>query len=352
VTDRVAAVAAAVDYDAWTTTEDGALVPQITTDTTIHAMLRLLDIRPGMQVMEIGTGSGYSGALLSRIVGSDGHVVSIDIDTALINRARTLHNQARHTNIELHASDGFWGWTNGEPFDRIVGWVTPHVLSAAWAAQAKPGAMIVTPVKIADVAAANAVVRCAVNGDIHDGELHPGNFIEMTSEIITEFGLPIRYVNAVRKSPDGPPWWISGHQFHGQPPTVPERLLRQLVETEPESEFFNQGSESWRAFTAFLLASTVNPASVGSARGWGIGTATPDSIAISLSNGVLLRAGTDEAYNEVTNVLKEWHELGEPDLIELTPCFIREENGWAVRPRSAAASNRSPQAVGPPSCAS
>jgi methylase of polypeptide subunit release factors len=139
VTDRVAAVAAEVDYDAWTTTEDGALVPQITTDTTIHAMLRLLDIQPGMQVMEIGTGSGYSGALLSRIVSSDGHVVSIDIDTGLINRARTLHNQARHTNIELHASDGFWGWANEEPFDRIVGWVTPHVLPAAWGRTSQAG---------------------------------------------------------------------------------------------------------------------------------------------------------------------------------------------------------------------
>lgn len=48
MTDLVAAVAAAVDYDAWTTTEDGDVVPQITTDTTIHAMLRLLDIQPGM----------------------------------------------------------------------------------------------------------------------------------------------------------------------------------------------------------------------------------------------------------------------------------------------------------------
>jgi protein-L-isoaspartate(D-aspartate) O-methyltransferase len=200
----------------------------------------------------------------------------------------------------------------------------------------------VTPVKIADVAGANAVIRCAVNGEIHSGELHPGNFIEMATEIITEFGLPIRYVDAVRKSPDGPPWWISGHQLHGQPPTVPERLLNQLVEAEPEREFFNQGSESWRAFTAFLLASTVNPASAGGARGWGIGAATSDSIAISLSNGGLLTAGTDEAYNEVANVLEEWHKLGEPDLIELKPRFVREENGWAVRPRLAAASSHSP----------
>lgn len=332
MTDPVAAAAAAVDYNTWTTTEDGELVPQITTETTIHAMLRLLDIGPGMRVMEIGTGSGYSGALLSRIVGFDGHVVSIDIDASLIKRARNLHYQSGHNNIELHASDGFCGWANEGLFDRIVGWVTPHVLPAAWIAQAKPGAVIVTPVKIADVAAANAVIRCVANGDIHGGELHPGNFIEMSSEIITEFGLPIRYVDAMRRSPDGLPWWISGHQLHDQPPAVSERLLDELVETEPKRDFFDQNSKGWRSFTAFLLASTTKPASAGGAYGWGIGTATPGSITIILSDGGLLTAGTDEAYDEVTYILKEWHEFGDPSLIKLTPCFTRGDNGWTVRP--------------------
>ncbi len=333
MTDLVAAVAAAVDYDAWTTTEDGEVVPQITTDTTIHGMLRLLDIQPGMRVMEIGTGSGYSGALLSRIVGSDGHVVSIDIDAGLIARARARHEQARHFNIELHVSDGFHGWVSERPFDRIVGWVTPHVLPAAWVEQARPGAVIVTPVKIADVAVANAVVRCVAEGAIRDGELHPGSFIEMSPEIITEFGLPIRYVDAVRRLPDGPPWWISGHRLHSQPPTVAERLLGQLVDAEPEREFFDQGNDGWRCFTAFLLASTTNPASAGGACGWGIGTATHDSVAVSLNNGGLLAAGNDEARNELGNVLKEWHELGKPALIDLTPSFTRDEDGWAVHPR-------------------
>ncbi len=340
MTDLVAAAAAAVDYDAWTTNADGELVPQLTTDTTIHGMLRLLDIRPGMRVMEIGTGSGYSGALLAGIVGCAGHVVSVDIDAGLVERARVLHEQARHTNIELHASDGFQGWATEGPFDRIVGWVTPHVVPTAWVDQAKPAAVIVTPVKIADVAGANAVLRCVVDGGIRHGELHPGNFIEMTPEIITELGLPIRYVDAVRRSPNGPPWWISGHQLHGRPPAVAERLLDQLVATEPEPEFFHQGSDGWRGFTAFLLASTTDPAGIGGACGRGIGTATADSIAIALSNGGLLTAGTSESRNELTHVLKQWHELGRPELIDLEPTFTPDEDGRAVRP--AASQQRSP----------
>jgi len=182
VTDLIAAAAAAVDYDDWTTTEDGDLIPQVTTDTTIHGMLRMLDLQPGMRVMEVGTGSGYSGALLSRIVGVDGHLVSVDIDPSLVERARALHGRAGHTNVEVHAADGFEGWEASGPYDRIVGWVTPHVLPNAWVQQATPGAVLVTPVKIADVAGTNAVVRCTLDGGIRGGELHPGSFIEMAPE--------------------------------------------------------------------------------------------------------------------------------------------------------------------------
>lgn len=333
MTDLVAATAAAVDYDGWTTTEDGELIPQITTDTTIHSMLRLLDIQRGMRVMEIGTGSGYSGALLSRIVGAEGHVVSVDIDASLVERAGALHERAGHVNIELHAADGFQGWVDAAPFDRIVGWVTPHVLPTAWVQQAKPRTVIVTPVKIADVAGTNAVVRCVIDDGIHDGELHPGSFIEMAPEVITELGLPIRYVDAVCRQPDGPPWWISGRQLHGQPPAVVENLLDLLVEAEPERGFFNQGRDSWQAFTAFVLASTASPASLGGTGGWGIGTATPDSVAVSLSNGGLLAAGTDEARTDLATKLEEWHDLGDPDLTDLKPAFISDDAGWAVRPQ-------------------
>ncbi|MGH3625652.1 MAG: protein-L-isoaspartate O-methyltransferase family protein [Sciscionella sp.] len=334
MTDLVSAAAATIDYDDWTTTDDGDLIPQITTDTTIHDMLRLLNIQPGMTVLEIGTGSGYSGSLLSCIVGTDGHVVSIDIDPSLVERARAQHEQAGHTNIELHAADGYNGWAASAPFDRIVGWVTPHVLPTAWVEQAKPGAVIVTPVKIADIAGTNAIVRCVVDGGtVRDGELYPGSFIEMAPEIITELGLPIRYVDAVRRLPVGPPWWISAHQLHQQPSTVAADLLAQLVEAEPEPEFFDRQANDWRAFTTFLLASTTNPAGVGGAHGWGIGTATPNSVAVSLSNGALLTAGTDEAHEELTSVLDEWRKAGKLGLADLSPSFTADEDGWAVRPQ-------------------
>jgi protein-L-isoaspartate(D-aspartate) O-methyltransferase len=334
LTDLVTTVAATLDYDAWTTTDDGDLVPQLTTDTTVHKMLRMLHIEPSMTVLEIGTGSGYSGALLSGIVGANGRVVSIDIDAGLVERARVRHERAGHTNIEVHASDGFDGWEAAAPFDRIVGWATPHVIPAAWVEQTKPDALIVTPVKIADIASANAIVRCAADrGTIWHGELHPGSFIEMAPDVITDFGLPIRYVDAVRRLPGGTVWWISAHQLHDRLNDVAEQLLDQLSDAEPETGFFDRQNDDWRSFTAFVLATTAQPASVGFRQAWGIGVALPHTVAVSLSNGSLLTAGATDAREELTKTLNEWHERGKPDLASLTPSFSRDADGWTVRPQ-------------------
>lgn len=331
MTDSLAEADAAVKYDAWVTTEDGHLVPQSSSQDTIRRMVGLLELRPEMRVLEIGTGSGYSSALLGHMVSARGHVVSLDIDAGLAYRATKLHERAGNTNVEVHAADGFAGWPQAAPFDRIMGWATPHVLPRAWADQASPGAVIVTPVKIADIALANCLTRCVIDGDIHDGELLPGSFIEMAPEIITEFALPIRYVNASHSNVNGPPSWISAHRLHDQPQDTATRLLDQLRITEPGPGFFDGDHKDWQALTAFILTHSTNPASAGSHQGWGLGTATPDSIAVILPEGGLLHAGSNDATDELHALLDEWRHRGKPGYDTLRPRFIPNTDGWIVR---------------------
>jgi protein-L-isoaspartate(D-aspartate) O-methyltransferase len=331
VTDTVTAAAATLDYDAWVKTDEGRTIPQSTADGRIRSMLDMLDLRPGARVMEVGTGSGYSGAVLSRIVGEDGHVVSIDIDADLVERAANLHRKAGHANIEVHASDGFAGWAPAAPLDRIIGWTTPHVLPDRWVEQAAAGAVIVAPVKIADVACANALVRCVVDDPIRDGELRPGNFIEMAPDVITELALPVRYVDASRVVEGMPPWWISARVLHDQPREIAERLLDQARETEPKADFLPVDRDEWEAFNAFVLARTATPGSLGGSRGWGIGVALRDSIAVVLPGGALVAAGTGEAHDQLAELVGEWHDLGEPKHDRLVPTFTRAEDGWIVR---------------------
>ncbi|WP_052684541.1 protein-L-isoaspartate O-methyltransferase family protein [Lentzea aerocolonigenes] len=333
MSDIVTAAAAAVDYDTWVRTDEGGTIPQSSADDRIQSMLGMLDLKPGAQVLEVGTGSGYSGALLSNAVGESGHVVSIDIDAGLVDRARQLHKRANNTNIEVHAADGFAGWVPGAPFDRIVAWTTPHVLPAPWIEQAAAGAVIVSPVKLANVASANALIRCVVGDTIEAGEFHPGSFIEMAPEVITELGLPVRYVNASLLVDGGPPWWISAEVLHEQPQDVADRLLDQVRGAAPRDGFLPVDTEARWAFNAFVLARTDAPASLGGPIGWGIGVGTQNSIAVVLPNGAALSAGTDEAYDMLAELVDEWHELGEPRHDRLEPTFAKAEDGWQVRAR-------------------
>ena len=80
--------------------------------------------------------------------------------------------------------------------------------------QTAPGGVIVTPVKIADIACANAVVRVEVGDEIRGSEVRPGSFIEMAPEVVTELALPQRYVNASATSEGQAPWWISARVLH------------------------------------------------------------------------------------------------------------------------------------------
>lgn len=330
MTDNPSA-ATTVDYDAWVMTADGTPVPQSTADSRIQSMVAMLDLQPGARVMEIGTGSGYSGAVLANIVGETGHVVSIDIDPYLVARAAKLHAEAGHGHVEVHASDGFAGWEAAAPFDRVIGWTTPHVIPTPWVEQTGPGAVIVTPVKIADIACANAVVRCEVGDEIRGGEVRPGSFIEMAPDVVTELGLPQRYVNASIMIEGAQPWWISAHELHDQPRSSAEHLLHQAYGATPQPDFLPISRDQREAFNAFVLARTDKPASLGTAWGWGIGVGLADSIAVVLPNGALLAAGSDQARDLLAELVGDWYEGGEPGHDALTAKLHEGPDGWTVR---------------------
>jgi protein-L-isoaspartate(D-aspartate) O-methyltransferase len=95
-------------------------------DQTISAphmvaiMTDALDVLPGQRILEVGTGSGYQAAVLARIVGSTGRVVSVERIPALAERARAAIRDAGATNVEVNISDGSVGHERDAPYDRII----------------------------------------------------------------------------------------------------------------------------------------------------------------------------------------------------------------------------------------
>src|SRR5579863_5072467 len=77
---------------------DGAVISSISQPSMIVQMLQLLDVRAGMRVLEIGTGSGYNAALLAAVC-APGSVVTVDIEADLIERARTALDVIDASNV-------------------------------------------------------------------------------------------------------------------------------------------------------------------------------------------------------------------------------------------------------------
>ncbi|RWB22264.1 MAG: protein-L-isoaspartate(D-aspartate) O-methyltransferase [Mesorhizobium sp.] len=80
-------------------------------------MLEMAGIGPGDQVLEVGTGSGYAAAVMSRIVD---HVYTIERHAGLAETARRRFDKLGYRNIEVRTGDGTKGWPEAAPFDAII----------------------------------------------------------------------------------------------------------------------------------------------------------------------------------------------------------------------------------------
>jgi protein-L-isoaspartate(D-aspartate) O-methyltransferase len=149
VTSLDAALAATDRSHYWHDDPVRPRVPQITPTELIAAMLELLDPQPGQSVLEVGTGSGFSTALLARIVGPTGLVVSLDVDEEMTDRAGRVLVSDGVTNVVLRKADGRTGDAEHAPFDRIVSWAqADRAVPAPWVAQVREGGVVVSPVRL------------------------------------------------------------------------------------------------------------------------------------------------------------------------------------------------------------
>jgi protein-L-isoaspartate(D-aspartate) O-methyltransferase len=98
-------------------------------------VLQELDLKPGESVLEVGTGSGYLTALMSRRAGE---VVSVEINPRLMSEARTRLAAVGVRNARLERGDGARGWGN-EAYDAVALTGSTPVLAESWVRQLKPG---------------------------------------------------------------------------------------------------------------------------------------------------------------------------------------------------------------------
>lgn len=140
-------------------------------------MAEMLEIEPGDKVLEIGTGSGYHAAVLSELTP---HVYSIEIIEPLGNQARSVYDELGYTYIETKIADGYYGWEEHAPFDKIIvtaasGHIPPPLIE-----QLKPGGIMAIPVGSPYQTQTLMKVTKTDGGDIRTERLLPVRFVPMT----------------------------------------------------------------------------------------------------------------------------------------------------------------------------
>jgi protein-L-isoaspartate(D-aspartate) O-methyltransferase len=106
-------------------------------------MTEVLDPQPNDRVLEIGTGSGYQAAVLSPLAKD---VYTIEIVEPLGQRAKKALERLHYKNVYVKIGDGYQGWPEHAPFDKIIVTCSPEDVPAALVEQLKEGGRMVIPV--------------------------------------------------------------------------------------------------------------------------------------------------------------------------------------------------------------
>jgi protein-L-isoaspartate(D-aspartate) O-methyltransferase len=141
----------------------------------VALMTDLLDIKADDSVLEIGTGLGYQTAILAQLAGK---VYSVEIIDELGQEAKKRLRQQGCSNVELKIANGYHGWSEHAPFDKVIVTAAPDLIPVPLIHQLKAGGKMVIPAGLPNMQRLILAEKLA-NGRMTMKEILPVRFSQL-----------------------------------------------------------------------------------------------------------------------------------------------------------------------------
>jgi protein-L-isoaspartate(D-aspartate) O-methyltransferase len=148
----------------------------ISQPSLVAMMTELIRPRPGIRVLEVGTGSGYQAAVLAA---AGARVWTIEIFAVLADEARARLARLGYDQVQVRHGDGYAGWPEEAPFDAVVVTAAADDIPPALIDQLGPGGRLVMPVGARDSDQALVFVQKDRTGRVSRRELLPVRFVPL-----------------------------------------------------------------------------------------------------------------------------------------------------------------------------
>jgi protein-L-isoaspartate(D-aspartate) O-methyltransferase len=141
----------------------------------VALMTDVLDLEPTDAVLEVGTGAGYQAAILAELVKQ---VYTVEIIAELASGAQRRLRRLGYGRVEVRVGNGYYGWPDHGPYDRIIVTAACDLVPAPLMAQLKPGGRMIIPTGIPEKQALTLVEKSAA-GSLSTRDLLPVRFSEL-----------------------------------------------------------------------------------------------------------------------------------------------------------------------------
>ncbi len=148
----------------------------ITNPWMVAYMTHLLEVKETDKVLEIGSGSGYQSSILGRL---SNHVFSIEVIRPLSERSQKLVKNIGYDKITYRIADGYFGWPEQAPFDKIMVTCAADHIPIPLIQQLKPGGLMLVPVGPTFQRGNIYLVKKEADGTIKRSVVATGTFVPM-----------------------------------------------------------------------------------------------------------------------------------------------------------------------------